>query len=157
VVRMARHEVQDDPYNSCSTGLHVGTFNYARGFGDTRIRVRINPADVVSVPHDGAGEKIRVCVLRVEEIVTEAFNGAVFREPVEQPQPVADPSELEPPVGAPDTMVDGRTPNMLEWGNMQVRAKTQRKSIKAVATARKYGWTLVDQDKPNERDSYRII
>ena len=62
VVTMPRSEVTDNPADACSYGLHVGTRHYADHFtGDTVLVVHVNPADVVSVPHDSDCEKMRVC------------------------------------------------------------------------------------------------
>lgn len=62
-IRVKRNYVEDNPDVACSTGLHVGTERYAVGNKPTDghvILVRINPADVVSVPRDCNGEKMRV-------------------------------------------------------------------------------------------------
>jgi hypothetical protein len=61
VVEMPRSSVAYNPSVACARGLHVGTYQYAKHWGDVVIEVRINPRDVVSVPYDGNGEKIRVC------------------------------------------------------------------------------------------------
>lgn len=60
-VEMPRSEVQFDPRVGCSAGLHAGTFDYSGSYGDTRVRVAINPRDVVSVPTEHNEQKIRVC------------------------------------------------------------------------------------------------
>ena len=57
---MPRNQVNDDPNAACSVGFHVGTFNYARGFGQETTIVKVDPADAVSVPHDHSCEKLRV-------------------------------------------------------------------------------------------------
>lgn len=64
VVTMPRSEVDHDPYSACSTGLHVGTYSYARAYGDHVIEVLIDPRDIVSVPA-GEDEKMRVSRLKV--------------------------------------------------------------------------------------------
>jgi hypothetical protein len=59
---MARNEVNDDPTVGCSYGYHVGSLNYASNFGGQGSRLlicRIDPAHVVSVPHDCEYQKIR--------------------------------------------------------------------------------------------------
>lgn len=72
-VTMPREDVQDDPGVACHHGLHVGTFRYASTFGgsDSKVlEVAVAPEDVVSVPNDSYGEKIRCCrftVLGVQE------------------------------------------------------------------------------------------
>lgn len=60
-VEIPRSYVDHDPASSCSTGLHVGTREYAHNFGSVLLEVRVNPRDVVSVPVDAGGDKIRVC------------------------------------------------------------------------------------------------
>lgn len=61
-ITMPREGVIEDPNNACGPGLHVGTLNYARNFGDGRIvLVKVNPKNVVSVPYDHNSEKLRTC------------------------------------------------------------------------------------------------
>ncbi|MGX1810876.1 hypothetical protein ACWIGI_34590 [Nocardia sp. NPDC055321] len=64
-VSMARELVDEDRDQSCAAGLHVGTYSYATGFGSATILVFVDPADVVAVPRDHRGEKMRVCKLFV--------------------------------------------------------------------------------------------
>jgi hypothetical protein len=45
--------------------LHVGTFAYAADYGDVVLACEVNPADVVTVPYDYDGAKIRVCRYKV--------------------------------------------------------------------------------------------
>jgi hypothetical protein len=59
VVSMKRNEVADNPLEACSQGLHVGSHNYAAHFGQYLLTVKVNPADVVSVPKDCNAEKMR--------------------------------------------------------------------------------------------------
>lgn len=54
-----RSEVMDDPSVACAEGLHAGTWGYASSFGPVVVEVKINPADVVSVPNDSNFQKIR--------------------------------------------------------------------------------------------------
>lgn len=69
-IEMPRSEVAFDPAQACKQGLHVGTYEYARGYANgAMLKVIVDPRDVVSVPTDGGGEKIRVCRYRVEEII----------------------------------------------------------------------------------------
>jgi hypothetical protein len=78
-VTMPRSQVAHDPSTACHTGLHVGTFDYARGYshGGAMLAVRVNPRDVVSVPTDGGGAKIRVCRYIVEEIIQAPLDGVL--------------------------------------------------------------------------------
>jgi len=54
-----RNQVDDDPARGCSYGFHVGSLNYATGFGSRTVIVRVDPANVVSVPHDCNHQKLR--------------------------------------------------------------------------------------------------
>lgn len=59
VVEVPRQDVDDNVNVHCSYGLHAGTYNYASSFArGVLLTVKIDPADVVSVPNDGY-EKIR--------------------------------------------------------------------------------------------------
>lgn len=69
VLEMARSSVEHDPSRGCSVGLHVGTWDYASGFGPKVVKVLVNPRDVVSVPTDCGWEKMRVCRYKVVEVI----------------------------------------------------------------------------------------
>lgn len=61
---MPREEVDADPTKSCSTGLHVGSLDYAKDFGSSYkdskiIKVLVPLEHVVAVPHDYDGKKLR--------------------------------------------------------------------------------------------------
>lgn len=71
-VEMPREDVDDDPSNTCSAGLHVANYNYAAnsyysGSGHL-LDVKVNPADVVAIPLDYNGEKMRVCAYEVTAV-----------------------------------------------------------------------------------------
>ncbi|MCA1799749.1 MAG: hypothetical protein LC650_00460 [Actinobacteria bacterium] len=69
-VSMPRNKVQFDPKVGCSTGLHAGTWEYASNFGGgVVLEVQIDPADVVSVPHDCSAQKLRACRYTVTDIL----------------------------------------------------------------------------------------
>jgi hypothetical protein len=65
--RHKRHLISDDPSSHCSQGLHVGALSYAGPGGwynnvnDKVVIVKVNPADMVSVPNDHSYQKMRVC------------------------------------------------------------------------------------------------
>ncbi len=64
VVEMERNKVDDDKDRTCSTGLHFCGLSYLGHFGGSDSRVvivKINPADVVSIPSDYNGAKGRAC------------------------------------------------------------------------------------------------
>jgi hypothetical protein len=62
VVEMERHDVDDNKDQTCSTGLHFCGQSYLSCFGgDRTVIVKINPADVVSIPSDYNEAKGRAC------------------------------------------------------------------------------------------------
>lgn len=69
VVEIPRSLVNDDRSVGCSTGLHAGSYEYARGFAQgLLLTVKVNPRDVVSVPEDCANAKIRTARYTVLEV-----------------------------------------------------------------------------------------
>ena len=62
VVEMERHEVNDNKDETCSAGLHFCGMSYLSSFGGERtVIVKVNPADVVSIPSDYNNAKGRTC------------------------------------------------------------------------------------------------
>jgi len=62
VLEMERNQVDDNKDNTCSTGLHFCGMSYLSCFGGERtVIVKINPADVVSIPSDYNDAKGRTC------------------------------------------------------------------------------------------------
>jgi hypothetical protein len=70
VISKRRADVDDTPGGGCSTGLHVGTLQYATGFAPRLMIVKVNPRDVVSASDSDLEWKIRVCEYRVESLAT---------------------------------------------------------------------------------------
>lgn len=64
VCKMDRSQVDQNRQNTCSTGLHVAAFDYAKnqygGQSDPVVLVKVNPKDVVAVPPDYHQQKMRV-------------------------------------------------------------------------------------------------
>lgn len=61
VVAMKRDSVKLDPNQTCAAGLHVCSHSYLGHFHDGRTVVcKVDPADIVSVPHDYNNAKMRV-------------------------------------------------------------------------------------------------
>lgn len=88
-VEMPRADVAYDPGQACSVGLHVGNYDFANTYAKAALlEVHVNPRDVVSVPTDGGGHKIRVCRYRVVGLVEEKYNEPVVPdwhyEPIEE-------------------------------------------------------------------------
>lgn len=79
VVEMSRSNVNDDPAQGCSYGLHVGTYDYAKGWAQgVLLTVKVNPRDVVSVPTECDSQKIRTCRYEVLENVEVAYTAPVW-------------------------------------------------------------------------------
>lgn len=76
-IEMPRSAVQHNPAVGCSTGLHVGTHNYARNFSRDVLEVRVNPRDVVSVPTECDEQKMRVSRLTVVKPVDRAYTAPI--------------------------------------------------------------------------------
>lgn len=72
-----RVNVDDDRRQACSNGLHVGSYEYATGFGSKTVVVHVNPKDVVSVPLDCSYQKMRVCAYKVVEDLSHEIKDAV--------------------------------------------------------------------------------
>lgn len=78
VVEMPRSSVENDPKVGCATGLHIGTYNYAKGWSHgVMLRVEFSPADVVSVPFECSAQKARVCRYTVLEALEGPENANV--------------------------------------------------------------------------------
>ena len=75
-VSMPRPRVDDDCNRGCSAGLHAGSLDYVRGYGNDTSRyliVKINPRDVVSVPSEDS-RKLRCCEYLVVSEFKEQLN-----------------------------------------------------------------------------------
>lgn len=77
VIEMQRDTVNHDPSQGCSRGLHIGTWGYASHWGSTTLKVKFNPADVVSVPTDCEAQKVRVCRYEVIEPISTNLTRAL--------------------------------------------------------------------------------
>lgn len=77
-VEMPRDEVTWDPAQHCAPGLHVGTYDYAGSWArGAMLKVRVNPRDVVSVPGDAGGEKIRVSRFEILDTIDAPITAPV--------------------------------------------------------------------------------
>jgi len=80
VVEVPRNQVDEDSKRTCSSGLHVANWDYAHNhYGtserdtDIMLEVEVNPADVVAIPSDYSGSKMRVCKYKVLGVVNQPF------------------------------------------------------------------------------------
>lgn len=74
VVKMDRAMVDDDPNNTCSSGLHCAASSYLDSYASASyaktIMLKVNPKDVVAVPRDYNFAKMRVCEYTVLADIT---------------------------------------------------------------------------------------
>lgn len=74
IIRMAREKVDSNPNETCSSGLHVCSFKYTEDFYKDCSRyfeVLVDPKDVVCVPNDYNGTKMRVAAYKVYREIKE--------------------------------------------------------------------------------------
>lgn len=116
VVEMPRSMVDNDRDRTCSVGLHAGTHSYASNFGHGRVMtVKINPRDVVSVPHDSNDQKLRVCRYVVAEFAPASPYSGTTWTPTETAFDLDDDGEDEDEwCGNCPNMVDECTCNVPE-------------------------------------------
>ena len=75
-----RRECDPNPNQTCSNGLHVASWGYVKD-SKTIVAVKVNPIDVVAVPTDYNGQKMRVCRYRVLEQITGEFSTPRYETP----------------------------------------------------------------------------
>lgn len=82
VVQMNREDVDADRDRTCSNGLHFCAKGYLEHYcGDRVVVVKINPADVVSIPSDYNNMKGRCCqYMVVAEVVLEDLNSVNLKD-----------------------------------------------------------------------------
>lgn len=79
IVEISRGYVHHDPSVGCSTGLHVGTYEYASSFAQgALLEVHVNPRDVVSVPTDCDWQKVRCCRYTVVDVIEVKYSAPVL-------------------------------------------------------------------------------
>lgn len=85
VLEMERNSVDDRRNSTCSYGLHFCSLDYLKSFGGGRtVIVKIDPADVVSIPSDYNNTKGRTCryivagELEMTSDTTEYFTSSVM-------------------------------------------------------------------------------
>ena len=86
VVEMERNMVDDNRDNTCSKGLHFCSHSYLQSFsGERTVIVKIDPADVVSIPSDYNNAKGRTCRYEVVGEVAQSPDDKVeFNKPVQR-------------------------------------------------------------------------
>ncbi len=78
IKRLERNQVDDNRERTCSFGYHAAAYEYAKNFlgasGDRMVAVKINPADVVSVPSDYNNQKLRCTFYTIEYEIPGALD-----------------------------------------------------------------------------------
>lgn len=91
-IEVDRNQVDDNRERHCSFGLHVGSYDYANswaGTGGRVLLVKVDPADVVSVPNDCNCQKARVSKYEVlSEFAEEVKAAVVTQEQAKKPQTI---------------------------------------------------------------------
>lgn len=89
-IEVERRCVDDNRRNSCSHGLHLGSYAYASGWGQKLLLVRFNPADAVSVPEDCECQKLRVCKYEILEDLSETGKKEIKKSTYTKSDRIAD-------------------------------------------------------------------
>ena len=99
-VTMDRSLVDDDKDRTCSNGLHFCSRDYLTSFGGSQIVIlKINPADVVSIPSDYNNTKGRTCryqVLDVLGVAPERAFTSTVQDTAAGCRPVEKPAKTAP-------------------------------------------------------------
>ena len=84
-IRVKRNYVEDDPGKPCGPGLHSGSEEYALSWARSNdglmLIVDVDPADVVSVPEDSDGQKMRSCAYGIVARHLGRLGDAAVRDP----------------------------------------------------------------------------
>ena len=94
-VKMSRNQVNENPEETCSNGLHVAAYDYAHtqyGFGACGVTlvVEVSPEHVVAVPNDYNNAKMRVCEYKVLSVCEGQITSPLYRSPVEDTEDEVD-------------------------------------------------------------------
>lgn len=84
-IRVKRNYVEDNPDRPCGPGLHSGSEAYALSWAQSNdglmLIVDVDPADVVSVPEDSDGQKMRSCAYGIVARHLGRLGDAAVRDP----------------------------------------------------------------------------
>ena len=71
IVSMSRNQVDDNSNRTCSSGLHLCSYEYLQHFSGSRVVIlKVNPKDIVSIPADYNNTKARACAYEIVGEVT---------------------------------------------------------------------------------------
>lgn len=60
-IEVDRRDVCDDFRKTCAEGLHAGSRDFGEGYGEKLCLIKFDPKDVVCIPCDAEGQKMRLC------------------------------------------------------------------------------------------------
>lgn len=97
--KMIRSNVDDNPNHHCSKGLHVGSLEYVRWYGGDSgtnrvVIVKVDPADVVSVPLDHECQKVRCTGYTVLQEYTGPLPSTSYHEYSDEEDDDFDPDDF---------------------------------------------------------------
>jgi predicted RNA-binding Zn-ribbon protein involved in translation (DUF1610 family) len=84
-LEMPRQEVDDNRNNTCSSGFHFCGREYLQSYGSKRrnndrlLLLKINPADVVSIPSDYKNQKGRACKYLIYKDISDSSGDTDWR------------------------------------------------------------------------------
>jgi hypothetical protein len=128
-IRVDRSCVCDDYKQGCSPGLHIGSLEYAKNWGNKVVIVEFDPADVVSVPDDCNCQKLRACAYKVVGEYTQPLANTL------------DTSFQKPDVAKETAVVNTQTDSTEYKDGFQLGAKDGRGH-----TARQYYVTDIEEN-----------
>lgn len=135
IVEMLRSQVDDDPNNTCSHGLHVCSWPYLSHYGSAPgnkiVSVKVNPADVVAIPTDYSNQKMRLCKYEVLDVYN--LDGEILDNIVRtQAQDEEDENSLEV-VGCDSDDVEEYDEDPVDLVTMDLTANGKNKTPEEVA------------------------
>lgn len=164
IVTMPRSEVNHNPNQGCSVGLHVATFSFAKGYGGTVLEVRVNPRDVVSVPASDT-QKVRACRYVIQGEIENPYSTAVIGTPIGEDNPEPEPVEAVVATLAAEGLVESvevpvdvqeeiapfgyRPVKRGEFETLAAEAKLRKKGLAKLAV--QHDWKLVGEDPKDHR------
>lgn len=119
VCEMPREQVDDDPTRTCSAGLHAAAWSFASNWAEKRVEVKINPRDVVAVPVDYNGKKMRVCRFEVIQVCERPLeNQALYGRENQYEESQEDVDPFEDDDLDSDTISDSTREDILHLADM---------------------------------------
>jgi hypothetical protein len=132
IVSMPRNQVDDDRSRTCSHGLHFCSYEYLKSFGGAifeggprLLLVRVDPADVVSIPTDYNNAKARTCRM---EVIDEIFEDKHVLKDTIVHGAAANPRE---PILGSSLGVTGNVINFILYDNFFQAPITQPQAVNA--------------------------